>query len=141
MGYTIKRKGNRMRCKVTGLACSSAYRWRKCKCVDCREYKRTCENPADRYIRHHAWKLAHPEFRCFENMKRRCNNKNDSHYPGYGARGIKCLITSWHEIVSAIGSHPGLGYSIDRINNDGNYEVGNIRWATMKTQSNNTTTI
>lgn len=125
------------RCSTTNHACSYAYKYLKCKCIQCKEYKRTCEKPKIRNARNYRWKKLHPEFRSFEAMKKRCNNKNSEHYPRYGGRGIKVLLTSWHDIVDAIGPWPGKGYSIDRIDNDGYYEASNIRWATMLEQNRN----
>jgi hypothetical protein len=126
-----------MRCKLTGLMCSSSYKYRRCRCNDCSEYKRTCETAKARNLRNRRWRDKHQEYVCFERMKYRCNNPNGDNYGRYGGRGIKCLINSWHEIVTAIGPKPGKDYSIDRINNDGNYCVTNIRWATRREQALN----
>jgi hypothetical protein len=71
-------------------------------------------------------------------MKQRCRNPNDPHYPRYGARGIQVLWPSFAEFVDwseANGYQPGL--SIDRIDNDGNYEPGNCRWTDSITQMRN----
>lgn len=72
-------------------------------------------------------------------MKARCDNPNDKSYPDYGGRGI-----SYHKewaafdaFYSAVGPRPSLKHSLDRINNDGNYEPGNVRWADAQTQSRN----
>lgn len=83
------------------------------------------------------WLKRNKEQRILTNIRYRCNNPKQTYYENYGGRGIKCLIKSPDEIVSAIGKWPGKGYSIDRINNDGHYEIGNIRWATPKQQANN----
>lgn len=78
-----------------------------------------------------------PEINTFLAIEQRCNNPNNPRYTNYGGRGIKCLLRTWQEIINSIGPRPGINYSIDRINNDGNYELGNIRWATSKQQANN----
>lgn len=78
-----------------------------------------------------------PEYQAFHDAKRRCTNKNLKSWNRYGGRGIQFLFTSVDEITNEIGLRPGKGYSIDRINNDGNYEPRNIRWATAKQQANN----
>lgn len=72
-------------------------------------------------------------------MLSRCYNKNSHNYRRYGERGIK-VCKRWQEYENFLidmGRRPGKGYSIDRINNDGNYEPGNCRWATAKQQANN----
>lgn len=77
--------------------------------------------------------------RCWQLMRRRCNNPNSSEYPYYGARGIK-VCARWDQYENFrddMGEHPGEGYSIDRIDNDGGYEPGNCRWATRSQQTSN----
>ena len=75
--------------------------------------------------------------RLFTHIKERCNVATSQNYSRYGGRGIKCLFASWQEIETEIGPWPGKGWSIDRLDNDGHYEWGNIRWATAKQQMNN----
>jgi len=72
-------------------------------------------------------------------MFARCNNPNVWGFKYYGGRGIK-VCKRWQEYENFLldmGRRPGKGYSIDRINNDGDYEPGNCRWATAKQQANN----
>ena len=73
-------------------------------------------------------------------MKARCFDKKDKDYPRWGGRGIT-VCDEWRnsfvEFYKDMGERPK-SHSIDRINNDGNYEPGNCRWAIQKTQSNNT---
>lgn len=126
-----------MNCPKTNHKCSYAYRHLDCRCVDCVAHKRAAEDPILRNKSNRNWRNAHPEYVCFERMKYRCNNPNGDNWHYYGGRGIKVLLSSWHDIVDEIGQKPGVGYSVDRINNDGHYERGNIRWATVKEQNNN----
>jgi hypothetical protein len=73
----------------------------------------------------------------YSGAKGRCNNVKDTvHYPDYGGRGIEFKFKSFQEFVEHIGPRPD-GMSLDRINNDGNYEVGNVRWANAETQRAN----
>ena len=73
-------------------------------------------------------------------MLKRCNNKNCHAYQNYGGRGIK-VCDEWLDYVNfrdwAIQNNYSDLLSIDRINNDGNYESSNCRWANAKQQANN----
>lgn len=73
-------------------------------------------------------------------MKQRCYNPKNRDYKHYGARGIT-VCSEWRESFSAyrkyIGEPPTKKHSIDRIDNNGNYEPGNVRWATQKEQVSN----
>lgn len=80
------------------------------------------------------------EYSVWGSMKQRCHNKKDTAYSYYGGRGIKVCdrwLSSFEAFLEDMGTCPGNKASIDRINNDGNYEPKNCRWATAKEQASN----
>jgi hypothetical protein len=78
-----------------------------------------------------------PEYTAWMAMKRRCGNPGR---PDYTGRGIK-VCAEWKDSFEAflehMGPKPSPSHSLDRINNDGNYEPGNCRWATRSVQNAN----
>jgi hypothetical protein len=81
-----------------------------------------------------------PEHKAWSNMIERCYTPSHQDYERYGARSIS-VCDEWRQSFSAflahVGKRPSPLHSLDRINNDGNYIHGNVRWATKKEQANN----
>jgi len=87
----------------------------------------------------------------YNNILRRCSKENCGDYHNYGGRGIKCLFSSYKAFETYVSSLESYDFTlahckcvnstskitIDRINNDGNYEKGNLRWVTLKEQGQN----
>jgi hypothetical protein len=76
------------------------------------------------------------EYHSYAGAKGRCTNPRNHKFLDYGGRGIKFLYASFPEFLADVGPKPP-GTSLDRINNEGHYQVGNCRWATAKEQSKN----
>ena len=74
------------------------------------------------------------EHRVWKGMRKRCLNPNSIVWPYYGGRGISICAhwSSFENFLTDMGASPSKHHSIDRINNDGNYEPSNCRWATKK---------
>lgn len=84
------------------------------------------------------------ELRIFYDAKARCRCVTNRSYNYYGGRGIRFRFHSFAEFMSALktkanpsGLRPSKAYSLDRIDNDGHYEKGNVRWSTKSVQMRN----
>ena len=105
-------------------------------------YERRADNTGyavrtyDDAIKHGYWKT--PTYKSWTMMKQRCLNPNAVDYPRYGGRGIE-VCESWMTFkmfLADMGERP-TGTTLDRIDNDGNYEPGNCQWSTPKEQAQN----
>jgi len=84
-----------------------------------------------------------PIYKIWDDIRTRVTNKNTPYFKNYGGRGIT-IFSPWiydfqlfYDYVSALPFFGKKGYSIDRIDNDGNYEPGNLRWTTKHVQLTN----
>lgn len=106
-------------------------RTRSCGCLNLQRMN-------ERRRKHGMW--GSKEYWAWALAKNRCTNSKNKGYRNYGGRGIR-MSEDWSNSFDAflrdMGECPA-GLSLDRINNDGNYEKGNCRWATTKQQMRNT---
>ncbi len=104
---------------------------RSCGCYNKEKSKKQLTTHGLRY---------HPLYKTWDNMKTRCYNSNYIRYKDWGGRGIKVCdrwLNSFENFLSDMGERPTLKHSIDRIDNNRNYEPSNCRWATPHQQSQN----
>lgn len=81
------------------------------------------------------------EYEAWKAMKRRCYGAGTINYHDYGGRGIRVCDRWLHDFaafLADVGPKPSKAHSLDRINNNGNYEPANCRWATRSEQRRNT---
>src|ERR1035437_10732243 len=82
----------------------------------------------------------HPLYARWGQMRSRCTNPKNTHYVEYGGRGIT-VCKRWDSFVlflKDVGEQPTPRHTLDRKDNDGNYEPSNVRWATPRQQAQNT---
>lgn len=126
---------------------------KKCQVIDCQKpYKgggycgthwmrvKRHGNPHIQTRQYHGMNRS-PEHVAWKAMKQRCYYKPNKEYASYGGRGIKVCdewVKDFQAFFDYVGEKPTPKHTLDRIDNDKNYEPGNVRWANRITQMNNT---
>lgn len=112
-----------------------------CKIENCNKKHKAKGYCTDHYQKNRLLNMSNvSEYLIYHAMKQRCNNKSHKNYISYGGRGIKVCdrwLESFDNFMEDMGKRPSKHHSIEREDNDGNYEPGNCRWATMHEQSFN----
>lgn len=91
--------------------------------------------------KHHQrwWRDTHYAYSTWQGMRQRCNNKKTNNYQHYGGRGIKVCERwdSFANFLADMGERPSPRHTLDRIDNDGDYEPDNCKWSTRVEQISN----
>jgi len=82
-------------------------------------------------------KTGTPEYHAYQHAKRRCTAPKDVSWLNYGGRGIAFRFKSFLHFLKHLGPRPTPKHSLDRIQNNGHYEIGNVKWSTKKEQMSN----
>ena len=133
--------GRKSECKECSKAYMALYSLKypnRCK-ESVKNYRNAHKTEAIEYKREWESKESNKLRATWYSMKQRCYNPNSAAYKNYGGRGIKVCdkwLKSFEAFYDDMGTRPE-GMSIDRINNDGNYEPSNCKWSTPKEQSSN----
>ncbi|MGI4426937.1 hypothetical protein ACR2WJ_26255 [Klebsiella pneumoniae] len=140
-------KRDKSRCKMYECLCecgeviivrSSTLRQGKIKSCGCESKKTHSQLMRERNSTHGL--SSNPMYQRWLGMKQRCYDVNAINYKNYGGRGIE-ICEEWKndfkKFYDYMGDPPNENYQIDRINNDGNYEPGNVKWSTRSENSTN----
>ena len=118
-------------------------------CEECKtEYRmqvqdaKRCKEKCNKCLKRTHGQSASKAYKRWASMKTRCTNPNHEGFKNYGGRGITvsedfCDFDKYIKYVNSLPNNNKPGYTVDRIDNDGNYERGNLRWSSHSSQGLN----
>lgn len=86
---------------------------------------------AKNFVHGHAKRGDNAEYHAYLNARRRCTDQKDKRWKDYGGRGIQFRFKSLEEFIQCVGKKPSTEHVLDRIENSGHYESGNVHWTTV----------
>lgn len=137
-GTTKRRLMVRCACGNTTIVQLAKLRSGETKSCGC--YRRVFERVGNRKHGYSHGKTKAPEYGVWNSIVQRCTNPRHQAFADYGGRGISVCAEWRYDFVAFfnhVGPRPSPVHSIDRVNNNGNYEPGNVRWATAVEQAHN----
>lgn len=133
------RCGNEFTAQISNV---KNYNTKSCGCVH-KNYTTSMKNKKCPAINYKHGMSGHPLYYIWASMKARCFNSSHKSYGNYGGRGI-AVCDEWRndfkaflDYVKSLPNYNNGKFTLDRIDNDGNYEPGNVRWATWGEQVKN----
>lgn len=130
-------KRNKYNCVIWECLCDCGKRFESTRTEIKRASSCTCAF-GKHFIRHGL--SGTPEYVIWKGIRARCFNPKHRGYQNYGGRGI-LMSANWNDFsqfLKDVGLRPSPKHTLDCINNDGNYEPGNCKWATKREQAGNT---
>jgi len=105
---------------------------RSCGCIKAVANPRTTHGEA-----RHIGTGRSPEYNAYKSAKGRCNSPSTRAFHNYGGRGIEFRFESYPQFLEHLGRKPSPQHSLERIDVNGHYELGNVKWATLSEQKRN----
>jgi len=144
LGYVGRDTGRKLNLWLCRCACGSLQCFNSSRLGSALQSPKRCSECSNSALRHlhpvHGPASRQSWFSRWEDMVARCHRPSKKNYKWWGGRGIS-VCERWREnawnYYEDVGDPPSSGMTLDRINNDGNYEPKNVRWATKQRQIHN----
>jgi len=124
-------------CECGAIKTIAAKHFTTGKTVSCRCFGNENTSRVNRTHGESNWTGDTPEYRAYMSAKQRCTSPSIKCWHNYGGRGIEFRFATYEEFLAEVGRKPTPQHSLERIDVDGHYEVGNVKWATAQEQARN----